>query len=116
METNLWQEFLQYNIKSFISLVENHDFVKAHEVLEDDWNKLKKAGDKKSAKFLQALINGATSLALHVKKRPNACIKVWQALQRNKHLVHEINLDNKHDYIYTIELLENYYENRNVLF
>ena len=103
---------MNYNIKAFISLIEQHSFVEAHEVLEDDWNKLKKLGDKKSAKFLQALINGATSLALHIKGRPEACIKVWGALQRNKYLINEIALLNKSEYIYTIELLENNYENR----
>jgi hypothetical protein len=107
---------LQYNIEGFISLIENYDFVEAHEVLEDDWNMLKKSGDKKSAKFLQALINGATSLALHVKRRPEACQKVWGALQRNKHLVEEVQLDDKHRYIYTINLLEHYYKNKDELF
>lgn len=107
---------MHYNIKGFIDLIEKFDFVQAHEVLEDDWNALKKIGDKKTAKFLQALINGATSLALHKKGRPEACEKVWGALQRNKHLIDEVNLINKKEYIYTIELLEHYYENKNTLF
>jgi hypothetical protein len=106
---------MNYNIEGFIELVENHAFVEAHEVLEDDWNALKKIGDKKSAKFLQALINGATSLALHVKGRPQACEKVWGALQRNKHLVDEVSINNKEDYIYIISLLENYYNNKEEL-
>ena len=96
-------------------MIENHEFKQAHEVLEDDWNALKKLGDKKTAKFLQALINGATSLALHVKGRPQACEKVWGALQRNKHLVDEVSINNKEDYIYTIRLLENYYNNKEEL-
>jgi len=106
---------MNYNIKAFNTLVQNHAFKEAHEVLEADWNALKKIGDKKTAKFLQSLINGATSLALHVKGRPEACIKVWGALQRNKHLVHEVELSNKHEYLYTIQLLENYYENKKEL-
>ena len=107
---------MNYNIQGFIKLIEDHAFVEAHEVLEDDWNALKKAGDKKTAKFLQALINGATSLALHKKGRSEACIKVWGALQRNKHLVDDVNINNKEDYIYTINLLENYYNNKEELF
>jgi len=106
---------MHYNIKGFISLIQEYDFVQAHEVLEDDWNALKRAGDKKTAKFLQALINGATSLALHIKGRPQACQKVWGALQRNKHLIDEVNVANKDDYIYTINLLEHYYENKDRL-
>ena len=107
---------MNYNIQGFRELIEKHEFIDAHEVLEDDWNALKKAGDKKTAKFLQALINGATSLALHVKGRPEACSKVWGALQRNKHLVDEVNINNKEDYIYTINLLEDYYKNKEELF
>ena len=107
---------MNYNIKGFIELIEKYAFVQAHEVLEDDWNTLKKIGDKKTAKFLQALINGATSLALYKKGRPEACIKVWGALQRNKHLLDEVNIANKQDYIYTINLLENYYKNKEELF
>ncbi len=107
---------MQYDIKGFIKLIENHDFVEAHEVLEDDWNDLKKLGDKKSAKFLQGLINGATSIALYIKKRPEGCTKVWGAFERNIHLVHEIKLENKQDYLYAIELLQNQYKNRSKLF
>ena len=107
---------MNYNIKGFIELIEKYEFKQAHEVLEDDWNALKKVGDKKTAKFLQALINGATSLALHQKGRPEACEKVWQALQRNKHLIDEVNINNKEEYIYTIKILENYYNNKEELF
>ena len=107
---------MNYNIQGFIKLIEDHAFVEAHEVLEEDWKTLKKLGDKKTAKFLQSLINGATSLALHQKGRPEACIKVWGALQRNKYLIDEVNISNKKEYIYTIELLENYYERKEILF
>ena len=106
---------MHYNIKNFIQLVEQYNFVEAHEALEEDWNNLKKIGDKKTAKFLQALINGATSLALHIKGRPDACKKVWGALQRNKHLIHEVKLFNKQEYKYTIDLLENLYNNKHKL-
>jgi len=107
---------LQYNIKGFIELIENHDFVEAHEVLEDDWNALKKLGDKKSAKFLQGLINGATSIALHVKGRPAACTKVWGAFERNIHLLDEVALNDRHEYVYAIDLLQKQYDNKNEFF
>jgi len=93
-----------------------HDFIEAHEVLEDDWNALKKLGDKKSAKFLQGLINGATSIALHVKGRPEACTKVWGAFERNKYLVDEVALHRKEDYLFAIELLQLQYDNKRELF
>jgi len=107
---------MNYNIQGFIKLIEDHAFVEAHEVLEDDWKTLKKLGDKKTAKFLQSLINGATSLALYKKGRSEACVKVWGALQRNKYLIDEVNISNKQEYIYTIELLEDYYKRKETLF
>jgi len=107
---------MNYNIEEFTKLVQNQEFVEAHEVLEADWKALKKAGDKKTAKFLQALINGATALALYIKNRPDACTKVWSALQKNKHLVDEVNIQNKDDYKYVISLLEDYYNKKEILF
>jgi predicted metal-dependent hydrolase len=38
----------QYNIDGFIKLVENNEFVEAHEVLEDEWKALKKSGGKEN--------------------------------------------------------------------
>jgi hypothetical protein len=108
---NLWGRLLkQYNIDGFIKLVENNEFVEAHEVLEDDWKALKKAGEKKTAKYLQALINGATALALFIiKKREDAGNRVWDVYVRNKHLFDEIELHDRDKYIYTMKLLEDKY-------
>lgn len=106
----------QYNIDGFIELVENNEFVEAHEVLEDDWKALKKAGDKKTAKYLQALINGATALALFViKKRVDAGERVWDVYIRNKHLFDTIELAEKDKYIYTMKLLEQKYHQKEEL-
>jgi hypothetical protein len=106
----------QYNIDGFIKLVENNEFVEAHEVLEDDWKSLKKVGDKKSAKYLQALINGATALALFViKKREDAGNRVWDVYIRNKHLFNEIELHDRDKYTYTMQLLEKKYNQKDEL-
>jgi hypothetical protein len=104
---------LKSNIDGFINLVENYKFVEAHEVLEDDWNNLKKEGCKKEAKYLQALINGATSLALFViKKRPEPGERVWEVYLRNKYLFDELELFEREKYAYIQELLEKQYEQR----
>mgnify|MGYP002398687174 CR=1 FL=1 len=87
-------------------MVYNNQFVEAHEVLEEDWKELKKTGLKEEAKFLQALINGATSIALWVKKRPEPSARVWDFFQRNKHLISTIEASETQKYIFVIKLLE----------
>lgn len=104
-----------YKIDEFISLVESHDFVDAHEVLENDWKILKKTGDKKTAKFLQGLINGTTAIALYLKGREEASIKVWSVFLKYKDLVDEVIKEDKEKYIKAINLLLSKYENKGSL-
>ncbi len=94
------------SIDKFIEMIHNNHFVEAHEVLEEDWKNLKKEGKKEEAKFLQALINGATAIALWIKNRHEPCYRVWDFFQRNKHLIETINLNKKEKYYFTIKLLE----------
>lgn len=98
-----------YKIDEFMSMVNNHDFVDAHEVLEHDWKELKKAGEKDKAKFLQGLINGTTAIALFVKGRKDGCIRVWGTFLKYKHLIHEISIHDKSKYEDAIKLLERKY-------
>ncbi|MDX9744138.1 MAG: DUF309 domain-containing protein [Arcobacteraceae bacterium] len=94
------------NIDEFAQMVFSNHFVEAHEVLEEDWKRFKKEGKKEEAKFLQALINGATAIALWVKKRPEPSSRVWEFFQKNKHLIETVNLNKKEKYYFTIKLLE----------
>ncbi|NOQ31756.1 MAG: DUF309 domain-containing protein [Helicobacteraceae bacterium] len=100
-------------IDEFISLVRNKQFIEAHEVLEDDWKELKKAGEKDKAKFIQGLINGTTAIALFYKGRESAFIKVWATFQKYKPLIDTIELDSKDKYIEAIVLLEAEYQKIN---
>jgi predicted metal-dependent hydrolase len=105
---------LKADIDGFIKLVEEADYVEAHEVMEDDWRDLKKQGRKAEAKYLQALINGATALALfYIKKRPEPGERVWQVYLRNKYLFDELELFEKEKYFYVQTLLEERYEQKN---
>ena len=87
-------------------MIEENRFVEAHEVLEDEWRELKRNGNKEKAKFIQALINGATSIALWEKKRPEPCLRVWDFFQKNKHLISTIEISNQEKYLFSIKLLE----------
>ena len=104
-----------YKIDQFIDMINNHDFVEAHEVLEEDWKNLKKAGDKQTAKFLQGLINGTTSIALFVKGRPDAGHRVWSTFLKYKDLVDEVEVGDKTRYKKSIELLFEKFNNKEKL-
>jgi len=102
-------------IDEFIELIKNNHFVEAHEVLEDEWKELKKSNQKDKAKFIQALINGATAIALWIKKRPEPSLRVWEVLQKNKHLINELEFLDKEKYFLAINILEEKFTSKNNL-
>lgn len=82
-------------IERFIYAIEKELYIEAHELLEEDWKKFKKNGEKDKAKALQGLINGATALALYfTKKRPEAYKKVWPVFEKYKPLLDKVELEN----------------------
>lgn len=94
-------------IDAFIKAVETHEFIEAHELLEDEWNQYKKEGKKAEAKAVQGLINGATALALyHIKKRPEAYERIWKVYEKYKGLLDSVELDNIEKYHTAAKLLE----------
>ena len=99
-----------YKIDEFMTMVNNHEFVEAHEVLEHDWKKLKKEGQKDKAKFLQGLINGTTAIALFLKGKKDGCIRVWATFEKYKYLLDEIDIHDKSKYEDAIKLLEKKYD------
>lgn len=102
---------LKSDIDGFIKLVKEADYVEAHEVLEHDWKELKKQGRKAEAKYLQALINGATALALfYIKKRPEPGQRVWEVYERNKYLFDELELFEAEKYQEVMKVLEQRYK------
>ncbi|MCK5294584.1 MAG: DUF309 domain-containing protein [Arcobacteraceae bacterium] len=104
-----------YKIDEFISLVENHNFIEAHVVLEHDWKSVKKSGDKQTAKFLQSLISGTTAIALYLKGREDASVKVWSTFLKYKDLIDEVNIEDKSKYKQAIDLLfEKYNKKKNL--
>lgn len=94
------------SIEKFIDSIINEKFKEAHELLEDDWRYYKKIGDKKKAKALQGLINGATSLALFKLKRMDAHKRVWLVFEKYKNLLDEIKFDNHQRYFDAKDILE----------
>lgn len=97
-------------INYFIDAVQKHHFVEAHEILEDDWKELKKAGKKDQANILKGLINGTTAIALFVKGKNEPCLKVWSTFEKYKILLETTDIEDKDKFIFAKELLEEKFE------
>lgn len=94
-------------IDNFIKALEEHEFIKAHELLEDDWKAFKRQKQTTEAKALQGLINGATALALyHIKKRPSGFIKVWPVYIKYKPLLQNAKLKDKNRFYDACNIFE----------
>lgn len=94
-------------IDKFINAIKEHNFIQAHELLEEEWKGYKKQGLKKEAKALQGLINAATALALfYNKKRPEGFNKVWPVYLKYKPLLKEVSFNNMEKYYFASLLLE----------
>ncbi|MEA3383926.1 MAG: DUF309 domain-containing protein [Campylobacterota bacterium] len=95
------------NIIKFKDLVESNHFIEAHEVLEDDWLKFKKAGELDKAKLYKGLINGATSIALYKMNRSKRAVDItWGAFIKYKSLSSFIEEDKKRYVLEAISLIE----------
>ena len=79
-------------LKEFLKVVKNNDFIEGHEVLEDVWKKWKKIPSLKDESFiLKGLINGSTALALKVKRREKPTLQVWSTFLKYSPLIDEID-------------------------
>lgn len=98
-------------LKKFLHVVSNDDFVEGHEVLEDKWKEWKKIPVLKEESFiLKGLINGSTALALKVKNKNSPALRVWDTLLKYSPLIDKI--DSTHTLLYkeARELLHVKYE------
>ncbi len=79
-------------LKEFLQIVQNNDFVEGHEVLENKWKEWKKKPAQRDESFiLKGLINGSTALALKVRKKDLPAIKVWNTLLKYSPLIDKID-------------------------
>ncbi|MBN1840282.1 MAG: DUF309 domain-containing protein [Campylobacterales bacterium] len=80
-------------IESFLMVVENNQFVDGHEVLEEEWKRLKKIPESENeAKILKGLINASTALALACKGKKEGAMRVWQTYEKYAPLIAQIPL------------------------
>ena len=86
-------------LKKFLRVVNNNNFIEWHEVLEDKWKEWKKIPSLKEESFiLKGLINGSTALALKVKNKNLPALRVWNTLLKYSPLIDKI--DSTHTLLY----------------
>jgi hypothetical protein len=95
------------SIDDFIKAVENNDFVEGHEVLEEDWKRLKKdLATIDESKILKGLINGSTAIALKLRGKDGGADRVWDTFEKYKPLIETTPCQNSEKYKIAKELLE----------
>jgi len=97
-------------IESFLMVVENNQFVDGHEVLEEEWKRLKKIPESENeAKILKGLINASTALALASKGKKEGAMRVWQTYEKYAPLIAQAPLAHTHLYQKAQSLLADKY-------
>ena len=92
--------------KEFLNAVQNNEFVKGHEILEELWKEYKKIESlKDEAYILKGLINASTALALKVKEKDDGAKRVWATFLKYSPLIDKINSKNLPFYKESKELL-----------
>ena len=86
-------------LKEFLKIVQNNNFIEGHEVLENRWKEWKKIPSLKDESYiLKGLINGSTALALKVKNKSTPANRVWDTFLKYSPLIDKI--DSKYTLLY----------------
>jgi len=80
------------DLKEFLQVVTNNEFVEGHEVLELKWKEWKNIPSMREESFiLKGLINGSTALALKVMKRDEPAQRVWDTFLKYAPLINDVD-------------------------
>jgi hypothetical protein len=75
-------------LETFLHVVHLDAFVEGHEVLEEEWHRLKRIPERENeAKILKGLINASTALALARKGKNDGAKRVWQTFEKYAPLI-----------------------------
>ena len=86
-------------LKEFLKIVQDNNFVEGHEVLENRWKEWKKIPSLKDESYiLKGLINGSTALALKAKNKSAPANRVWDTFLKYSPLIDKI--DSKYTLLY----------------
>ena len=90
---------LQTQLNEIINVINNNDFVRAHDLFEELWRKYK--NDEKTRKesfILKAFVNGTVCIELYKMKRINHNINVWSTYKKYEYLIDEFKTINSTKY------------------
>ena len=85
-------------LELYDKLINEHQFVDAHEVLEPMWKRYKKI-DKDEANILKGFINATTAIALYQKDKKPQYQRVWSAFLKYEILIEHIDSQHKSYYL-----------------
>lgn len=79
-------------LEEFLNVLRRDEFVEGHEILEEEWHRLKKLPDyENEAKILKGLINASTALALARKGKNEGAVRVWQTFEKYAPLIDTVD-------------------------
>ena len=86
-------------LEEIITLLENDEFVKAHDLCELLWRKYKADENTREESFiLKAFTNASVSLELYNMQREEHCVNVWNTYKKYEYLIDELKSINKTQY------------------
>jgi hypothetical protein len=85
--------------KKIILFLENDEFVKVHDILEELWRKYKDINETREESFiLKAFVNASVSFELYKMQRYEHSLNVWNTYKKYEYLIDEINCINTNSY------------------
>jgi hypothetical protein len=85
--------------EKIILLLENDEFIRVHDILEELWRKYKDNEHTRQESFiLKAFVNASVSIELYKMKRFEHSLNVWNTYKKYEHLMDEINYQNTKSY------------------
>ena len=102
---------IKEQLQEIITLVENANFVKAHDELEELWRKYKNDETTREESFiLKAFTNAVVVFELIKMNRQEHSKNVWNTYKKYEYLINEIDSINKEQYIKLKQLVYKYKE------
>ncbi len=102
---------IKEQLQEIITLVENTQFVKAHDELEELWREYKNDETTREESFiLKAFTNAVVVFELVKMNRSEHSKNVWNTYKKYEYLIDELDSINKEEYIKLKKLVYKYKE------
>jgi predicted metal-dependent hydrolase len=84
-------------LEIFLQDIDDRNYFKAHEVLEETWRQMK-VMDKKRSYIYKAFINAAVSFELYRRGRAAQSLKIWKIYEKYRPLIEEMDRESRERY------------------